>query len=85
VRVRKGMDPATLFLIFTVGGGPERTYVGHFPNKLACEQSLARMAERKADDVSHVRSVCLTSREFAPDWLKRGIIHIDTLDQKLRP
>jgi len=43
------MDPATLYLVFTV------------------------------------RSVCLTRREFAPDWLKTGVIHIDTLDQKYWP
>jgi len=27
----------------------------------------------------------LTRREFAPDWLKTGVIHIDTLDQKYWP
>lgn len=79
------MDPATLYLVFTVGGGPERTYVGQFPNKPACERSLERMTERKRQDVSHVRSVCLTRTEFAPTWLKTGTIHIDTLDQKYWP
>jgi hypothetical protein len=79
------MDPATLYLVFTVGGGPERTYIGHFANKPACEASLARMAERKAHDVSHVRSVCLVRGDYAPDWLPTGVFHVDTLDPKLRP
>ncbi len=79
------MDPATLYLVFTVGGGPERTYVGHFANKLVCEESLARMVERKADDVSYVRTVCLEPRDPTPDWLPRGAFHVDTLDPKLRP
>ena len=79
------MDAATLYLVFQIGNGPERTYIGHFGNKYLCEASLARTIKRKAQDMRVVRSVCWEHGTPAPSWIAVKVINGVPLDPAYRP
>jgi hypothetical protein len=79
------MEPATLYLVFKVGGGPEKTYRGLFPHTVACERALARMLERKSPEVTCVRSLCWEHGTPAPDWIAEKRIHGVPLHPKYMP
>jgi hypothetical protein len=79
------MEPATLYVVFMIGVGPERTYRGHFGSVAACEDALARMIERKTPETKFVRSHCWEHGTFAPEWIAGKRIHGVPLDLKYPP
>lgn len=79
------MEPSTLYILFKLADGTERTYEGHFGSLSLCEDRRERMTEKPSPGVTILKSVCWKPGMWAPDWIAEPVIHGVPLDPQYVP
>ena len=85
------MDPATLYILFQINGGPQKAIERAFVSVPDCHEFVRHVLHPQADKSAIVRYECTASsaRQEAPRWYThhaaQKLLHIDILEDRYRP
>jgi len=79
------MDPATLYLLYTLADGSERMWQKAFPSTETCQSFIATAIKIQPDGVTVVNSVCWPLGKTPPTWVTDRPVYGTPLDPKYRP
>jgi len=82
------MDPATLYILFQINGGPQKALERWFVSVQDCHEFVRHVLHPQSDKASIIRYECVSSvaRQEAPRWYThynaQKLIHGVPLDPK---
>lgn len=79
------MDPATLYIVFKVANGSDRTWQRQFPSTEECEKFVESARERSPADTVIVSYACQSPEVAPPRWIRESLVEGVPLDPKYRP